>query len=257
MPDFRAVRGVIDLNADLGEGYATDEALLDLVTSASVACGVHAGDPAVMLRTAKSALARAVSLGAHPSYPDREGFGRRDTELPRDELLATLAYQIGAMRAVSEVAGSRVRFVKPHGALYNRSFVDADVAAAVVEAVCSFDDDKLAILCPPRSALAAEAAVAGVPTFLEAFADRAYRADGTLLPRSEPGAVVADPDVAARQAVRLALEGTVVATDGTVLALTADSICVHGDTPGAVTVAGAVRAALEEAGISIEPFIPH
>ena len=251
---LQAVRDSIDLNADLGEGYPTDEALLDLVTSASVACGFHAGDALVMLHTARSAASRGVVLGAHPSYEDREGFGRRDVSLSRDALVAIVGYQIGAMRAVARAAGTELRFVKPHGALYNRASVDEAVADAVAEAVTAAGDGALGLLCAPGSALADASTAAGLRCYLEAFADRAYRPDGTLLPRSEPGAVITDRDAAARQAVWLAREGTVVACDGSSLKIEADSICVHGDSPDAVGVATAVRAALEEAGVAVEPF---
>lgn len=249
------MRASIDLNADLGEGYPTDAAILDLVTSASVACGFHAGDPLVMYRTARAAAARGVVLGAHPSYNDRESFGRGETELGRDEVVAIVGYQIGAMGAVAHQAGTGIRFVKPHGALYNRASIDATVAGAVVEAVKGSGEGTLGLLCPPGSALAKAAASLGVTCFLEAFADRAYRADGTLADRAERGAVLTDHDAVARQAVGLAVDGVVVANDGTELRIDADSICVHGDGPHAVGIAGAVRAALEEAGVSIKPFM--
>jgi UPF0271 protein len=249
------VRASIDLNADLGEGYPTDAAILDLVTSASVACGFHAGDPLLMLRTARDAASRGVVLGAHPSYNDRESFGRSEAELGRDELVAIVGYQIGAMRAVAHQAGTVIRFVKPHGALYNRASIDAAVADAVVEAVKTSGEGALGLLCPPRSALAKAAASLGVQCFLEAFADRAYRADGTLVDRAERGAVLTDRDAAAQQAVSLAVDGVVAAIDGTELRIDADSICVHGDGPDAVGIARAIRAALEDAGVSVKPFI--
>lgn len=249
------MRASIDLNADLGEGYPTDAAILDLVTSASVACGLHASDPVMMYRTARAAASRGVVLGAHPGYNDRESFGRKETVLGRDELVAVVGYQIGAMRAVAQQAGTGIRFVKLHGALYNRASIEAAVADAVAEAVKTAGEGALGLLCPPRSALAKAADSLGVPCFLEAFADRAYRADGTLVDRAEPGAILTDHDAAARQAVRIAVDGVVVANDGTELRIDAHSICVHGDGPDAVGIAGAVRAALEDAGVSIKPFI--
>ena len=260
------MRASIDLNADLGEGCDDDETLLDLVSSASIACGLHAGSPALMLRTVRSAASRGVTVGAHPSYDDREGFGRRDLQMEQDELTAVVAYQIGAMRAVAGAAGTTVGFVKPHGALYNRASIEEAVADAVTDAITvavgqdpahpSGGVAALPVLCQPGSALAKVAARKGVTVLAEAFADRGYRADGTLLPRSHPGAILSDPQAAAHQAVRLAKDGTVLADDGTELALEADSICVHGDSPQAVAVARAVRAALEDAGIPVRPFAP-
>jgi UPF0271 protein len=245
----------VDLNADVGEGFPSDEAVLELVSSASVACGVHAGDPFVMLKTARAAVSRGVVIGAHPSYWDRDGFGRRDVEPGAEELLATVAFQIGAMRSVAAAAGGSVKFVKPHGALYNRAAVDATVAETVVEAMRLAADAPLALLCPAGSALADRAESEGLTIFRESFADRAYRPDGTLLSRKEPGSVLSDPDAAARQAVQLAKDGSVTACDGSVIRLKTDSICVHGDTPEAVTIARAVREALERAGVAVEPFL--
>ena len=245
----------VDLNADLGEGLPTDDALLRVVTSASIACGFHAGNPELMVRIARSAAAHGVAVGAHPSYCDREGFGRTDMDVPAETLVATVAYQVGAMRAATAVAGTTLRFVKPHGALYNRAAVDPAVAASVVEALGVAGDGTLALLCPAGSALAERAEAEGLPAFFEAFADRAYRPDGTLLSRSEPGSVLTDPDAVAQQALNLVTQGTVIAYDGSTVELNADSICVHGDTPGAVALARLVRNALEQAGLSVEPFI--
>jgi UPF0271 protein len=245
----------VDLNADLGEGQPGDEALLDLVTSASIACGVHAGSPSDMLKTASRAASRGVVLGAHPSYWDREGFGRRDMDVRPEELVAVLVYQIGAMAAVAASAGAALRFVKPHGALYNRAAVDASVAEAVVGAVRFSGIGSLALLCPGGSALADRARALHVPVFLEAFADRSYKADGTLMSREQAGSVLTDPELVAGQAVRLATEGTVVACDGSVVRVETDSICVHGDTAGAVDLARGVRQALERAGVTVEAFV--
>jgi UPF0271 protein len=245
----------VDLNADLGEGLPTDDALLEVVTSASIACGFHAGGPDLMVRVARSAATRGVTVGAHPSYCDREGFGRTDIDLPPETLVATVAYQVGAMRAAAAVAGTTLRFVKPHGALYNRAAVDPAVAAAVVEALGVAGEGMLAVLCPAGSTLAQRAEAEGLPAFFEAFADRAYRPDGTLLSRSEPGSVLTDPVAVGQQAVNLVTQGTVVASDGSTVELSADSICVHGDTPDAVALARVVRNVLEEAGLRVEPFL--
>ena len=194
-------------------------------------------------------------VGAHPSYCDRDGFGRTDMELPAATLVAVVAYQVGAMRAASATAGTRLRFVKPHGALYNRASVDWAVASSVVEAVQIAGEGTLALLCPAGSALAQRAEADGVPAFFEAFADRAYRPDGTLVSRAEPGSVLTDPTVVAEQALRLVTDGSVAAYDGSIIEMRADSICVHGDTPDAIALARAVRNALEEAGLSVEPFL--
>ena len=245
----------IDLNADLGEGLSTDDALLEVVTSASIACGFHAGSPELMVRIARTAAARGVAIGAHPSYCDREGFGRGDMDLPAETLVALVAYQVGAMRAAAAVAGTSLRFVKPHGALYHRAAVDLVVAGSVVEALKIAGDGTLALLCPSGSALARRAEAHGVPAFFEAFADRAYRPDGTLLSRSEPGSVLTDPDAVTQQAMDLATRGTVAAYDGSIVELKAHSICVHGDTPDAVALARAVRNALQEAGLSVQSFL--
>lgn len=247
---------VMDLNADVGEGLAVDADLLGIVTSANVACGFHAGDPLTMVETARRAAAAGVVVGAHPSYDDREGMGRRDLEVPPDRLGADLVYQLGAAAAAAGVAGARLAYVKPHGALYNRSAVDARLAEVVVSAVVAVGPTlgPLALLCPPGSALAEEGLRRGVATYAEAFADRAYAPDGNLVARSEPGAVLSIPDRAAEQAVALACEGRARAVDGSWVEVPASSICVHGDTPGALDVARAVRDALLAAGVELRPF---
>ena len=250
--------GAIDLNADIGEGGVADHDLLQVVTSASVACGFHAGDPHTMLTTARRAGAGGVVVGAHPSYPDRDGFGRRPMELPPEQLLAAVAYQVGAMAAAAATAGTSVGYVKLHGALYNRAAEDPATAEVVLEAVRSAAvtaGRALPLLCPPRSELAARAARADVTVYVEAFADRAYRPDGRLADRSEPGAVISDPGAVATRVVELVRERRVTAVDGTVLRMEADSICVHGDTPGALHLARAVRRALEDAGLAVRPFV--
>lgn len=242
----------MDLNADLGEGSAADGDLLALVTSASIACGSHAGDPLTMLRTARLAAGRGVAVGAHPSFPDREGFGRRPFSLPADELFATVVYQVRAMTAAAAAAGTSVRFVKPHGALYNQAAADPAVAEPVVRAAAELG---LPVLCPHGSHLQKVASAAGVACYTEAFADRAYAPDGSLVPRHVPGAVLREVEAVAGQARRLALHGEVVATDGSVIRVPADSLCVHGDSPGALGLARSVRSTLEAAGVTLRPFL--
>lgn len=249
----------VDLNVDLGEGTPHDAGLLEVVTSASVACGLHAGSPQTMVDTARAAAAQNVAVGAHPSYDDRDGFGRRPVEMAATDLVALVAYQVGAMAAAAGVAGTAVRFVKPHGALYNRAAVDPMVAEAVVAAVemagRSVANPSLALLCPAGSEMARRAEAARLPWFAEAFADRLYAPDGTLASRSRPGAVIDDPAVVARQALDLALRGRARTFEGAAVEVTAHSICLHGDTPGAFELARSVRRALEDAGVSIAPFL--
>ena len=243
----------VDLNADVGEGAGDDDMVLDVVSSASVACGVHAGDHDTMRRTLEAATRRGVVVGAHPSYPDRSGFGRRPLALAPAQITDEVLSQVLALETLAAAYGSRVRFVKPHGALYLRMAEDESCAAAVAEAVRAAGD--LVLLAPAGSPTIGAATALGVRVATEAFADRAYLADGRLAPRSEPGAVVDDPAEAARRALRIAVDGEVTAVDGTVIELTASSICVHGDTPGAAALAAGVRAALERAGVSVLPFV--
>ncbi|MFF2654924.1 LamB/YcsF family protein [Streptomyces sp. NPDC058045] len=249
----------LDLNADLGEGFGhwrltDDEALLSLVTSANVACGFHAGDAPTMRRVCELAAARGVSVGAQVSYRDLAGFGRRAMEVPAAELAAEVAYQIGALRVFAHAAGTRVGYVKPHGALYNRVVHDEEQAAAVAEGVL-LAGGTLPVLGLPGSRLLEHAAKAGLPAVEEAFADRAYTADGTLVPRGHGGAVLTDPEVVAARAVELATTGTVRAVTGERVPVAARSLCLHGDTPGAVGTARRVRAALAAAGIRVEAFV--
>jgi UPF0271 protein len=246
-----AGRTSVDLNADLGEGGGADRELLEVVSSVSVACGFHAGSPLTMVQTARLAAARQVAVGAHPSYADREGFGRRPLTLPPDEMFAIVVYQVGAMAAAAAAAGTQLQFVKPHGALYNQAAVDPAVAEPVVRAVAAAS---LGLLCPGGSEIQRRAIEAGVPCFSEVFADRAYLPDGTLAGRDLPGAVLHDSQEVARRAVRLVVEGEVVATDGSIIEIAGDSVCLHGDTPGALDLARSVRRAIEDAGISIRPF---
>ncbi|MBG0812713.1 LamB/YcsF family protein [Planomonospora sp. ID82291] len=249
---------VIDLNADLGEGYGIwrlgdDEALLDVVTSANVACGFHAGDPLTIRRTCEAAVARGVRIGAQVSYRDLAGFGRREMEVDPEELRAEVLYQLAAVDGVARAVGGRVSYVKPHGALYNRACRDLEQAEAVAAAVADYDRG-LPVLTLPGSAVHGAAARHGLVAVAEAFADRAYTAAGALVPRRSPGAVIHDPDAVAARAVRMATARAVVAADGSEVPVDARSICVHGDTPGAVRLARAVRDALVAAGVALEAF---
>ena len=248
----------MDLNSDLGEGYGRwafgdDAALLEIVTSANVACGFHAGDPATIDRTVRTATEHGVAIGAQVSYPDLVGFGRREIDVPPEDLTADVLYQIGALEAFARAAGSRVRYVKPHGALYNRIARDPVQAAAVVEAIRRYDP-VLPLLTLPGSAAMRAVQEAGIPAVAEGFADRAYTAEGRLVSRREPGAVLHDPGQVATRAVVMATEGRVETVDGGQVAVQVRSLCVHGDTPGAVELAKAVRAALDEAGLPLEAF---
>ncbi|WP_375500188.1 LamB/YcsF family protein [uncultured Jatrophihabitans sp.] len=248
----------MDLNADLGEGFGVwrlgdDDALLDIVTSANVACGFHAGDPLTMRRVCAAAAARAVTIGAQVGYRDLAGFGRRRIDMASDELSADVLYQLGALDACAVAAGTRVRYVKPHGALYNTAADDPAQAGAIVEAVAAYDDS-LPILGLPDSALGDAADRVGLTFVPEAFADRGYLASGRLVSRVADGAVLDDVDSVVTRAVAFALEQRVSAVDGSDVAVPARSLCVHGDTPGAVELASAVRAALVNAGVEVTAF---
>ena len=251
---------VVDLNSDLGEGFGIwqlgdDDALLDVITSANVACGFHAGDPNIMRRVCEAAVSRGVSIGAQVGYHDLAGFGRRNIDVDSASLTNDVIYQIGALDGFARTAGSRVRYVKPHGALYNRAVHDEDQATAVVAAVIAYDPT-LQLLGLPGSALLRHAEQAGLPTVTEAFADRGYTTQATLVPRSQPGALLHDPAVVAQRMVQMLTTGRMQSVDGVEIAVSAESICVHGDTPGAVTMAVSVRKALAEAGVEIRAFAP-
>ncbi|RZL92185.1 MAG: 5-oxoprolinase subunit PxpA, partial [Variovorax sp.] len=240
----------VDLNADLGEGAPDDAALLGLVSSANIACGWHAGDARLMQATVAAALARGVAIGAHPSYPDRENFGRTELQLNAAQVRADLIYQIGALDALARAAGGRLHHVKPHGALYNQAARDpvlADAVAAAVRAV----DPALALYGLAGSALLRAAGRAGLRAVAEVFADRGYRADGSLVPRSEPGAFVASVDEAVRRTLRMVREGVVEAVSGETVALQVQTICLHGDGPHALAFARAIHAALRDAGVTL------
>ncbi|MCU1536775.1 MAG: Lactam utilization protein LamB [Humibacillus sp.] len=249
----------IDLNADVGESFGAwvlgdDEAVLGVVTSANVACGFHAGDPLTLRRACRYAAERGVAVGAQVGYRDLAGFGRRFIDVAPDELEAEIAYQTGALDALARIEGTRVSYVKPHGALYNAVVDHEEQAAAVVAAVRAVDPT-LPLLGLPGSAVLRLATEAGLRAVPEAFADRAYTAEGQLVPRSQAGAVLHDPQEVATRTVRLVAEGVVTAVDGSEVEVAAESVCIHGDTPGAVAMAVAVRAALESAGVELRSFV--
>jgi 5-oxoprolinase (ATP-hydrolysing) subunit A len=249
----------IDLNADLGEAFGAwtlgdDDALLEVITSANVACGFHAGDPTVLRRTCERAVEQGVVIGAQVGYRDLAGFGRRFVDMDPHDLTNDVLYQLGALEAFARVAGTRIRYVKPHGALYNAIVHHEEQAEAVVEAVRRYDAT-LPVLGLPGSVWLAAAEGAGLTPVPEAFADRAYTPEGTLVSRREPGAVLHDPDEVAVRSVRMATQQEVVAADGSVVAVRAGSVCVHGDSEGAVSMAAAVRRGLEEAGVRVAAFV--
>jgi 5-oxoprolinase (ATP-hydrolysing) subunit A len=247
----------IDLNADVGEGFGPwpmgdDEHLVPLVSSVNVACGLHAGDPATIERTVRLAVAAGAAVGAHPGYPDLAGFGRRELAMPPAELEATILYQVGAVAAFARDAGVELHHVKPHGALYNAAAHDPKLAETVARAVRRWSRD-VVLYGLAGSALIDAGRDAGLAVAAEAFPDRAYEPDGTLCSRSLAGAVLTDSAAIAARAVGMARDGRVVATDGTTLTIEAQTICLHGDTPGAAAHAAAVRRALAEASVDVRP----
>ncbi len=249
---------MIDLNSDLGESFGAwrtgrDADVLRFVSSANVACGFHAGDPGVMRATVAAAKAAGVAVGAHPGFPDLQGFGRRAMALSPDEIYAAALYQIGALRAFCAASGVELCHVKPHGAMYNGAARKYEEAQAVAAAVRDAGGG-LILLGLAGSAFERAARECGVPFAAEAFADRAYMPDGTLVPRSRPDAFVRDPEAAADRVVRMAREGVVEAADGTLVALRADSVCLHGDSETAVATARTLRERLEENGVVIAPL---
>ncbi|MCR1827122.1 LamB/YcsF family protein [Pseudomonas oleovorans] len=248
----------IDLNSDLGESFGQwhmgdDAAMLDIVTSANVACGFHAGDPAGILRTLRAAAAKGVTIGAHVAYPDLVGFGRRNMDIASFDLTADVIYQIGALQALATAAGTSVRYVKPHGALYNTIAHDTRQALAVIEAIRAVDA-RLVLVALAGSPLIELARHEGLTCIAEAFADRAYTPTGALVSRREPGAVLHDAEQVAQRMLRLVQTGEIEAIDGSVTRIEADSICVHGDSPGAIQMAREVRQLLEQSGVSLQPF---
>jgi UPF0271 protein len=252
---MRRMAATIDLNADLGESFGRwtlgdDEGLVPHLTSANLACGMHAGDPTVMERSVALCAAAGVAIGAQPGYPDLAGFGRRVLPMTPSEVEAVVRYQVGALYAFTRAAGVELRHVKPHGALYNAAATDPALAAAIARAVAGFSRDLLLFGLASSVAMAGAAADAGLRFVAEAFADRRYLPDGALQPRAEAGSVISEPEVAADQAASV-VRGTVVAVDGTSVPLEAESICCHGDTPGAVAIAAAVRARLAVEGVEV------
>ncbi|TLM74964.1 LamB/YcsF family protein [Pseudarthrobacter sp. NamB4] len=249
----------IDLNSDVGESFGNwtmgdDAAMFRSVSSANVACGFHAGDPSTIAQTCRDAVAAGISIGAHVGYRDLAGFGRRFMDCSPTELADDVLYQLGALEAIARAAGGAIRYVKPHGALYNTIVTHHAQAQAVVDAVKAFGGD-LPLLLLPGSVALSTAEAAGLRGVAEAFADRAYNPDGTLVSRREPGAVLHDEEAVAANMVRLATEGTIIARDGSAIRTSAESICLHGDTAGAVSMAAAVRRELETAGVEIRSFV--
>ena len=240
----------IDLNADLGEGDASDAALLDIITSANIACGGHAGDEGTMRQAVRLARTRGVGIGAHPSYPDREGFGRRALDLPHEVLVVSLAGQIDRLARVAREEGGALVHVKAHGALYSIAVDDHEVARAIGEAVRAVDRGLL-VVALAGSRMAGVFREMRIRTIEEAFIDRAYTADGRLVSRDRPGALITDPQHAAARAVRLVQEGVVASIDGADLRVRAETLCIHADTPGSSGIAAAVRAALEASGVRL------
>lgn len=247
---------MIDLNSDIGESFGAyvmgdDRAVMKSITSANVACGFHAGDPIVLRSTIISCAETGVAVGAHPGYPDLVGFGRRNIACTPEEVYADCLYQIGAIAAFCRASSLELQHVKPHGAMYNQAAKSPEMAAAIVAAIKDAGGS-LILMGLANSEFERAAMAAGVPFAAEAFADRAYMADGSLVPRSKPGSVIHDAEAAAERVVRMATDGTVTAIDGTVISFRPASICMHGDTPEAVEMAAAVRKALESAGVQIK-----
>jgi 5-oxoprolinase (ATP-hydrolysing) subunit A len=242
----------VDLNADVGEGM-DDGALLPYLTSANVACGLHAGDPTVMDATVAQALARGVRVGAHPGYPDRENFGRIRIEMAADAVEKLVLFQIGALEGFVRSRGAKLTHVKPHGALYHAGAESMDIARAIAAGVRRAGED-LVVVGQPGSLLLEAALEAGLASAREAFADRRYRADGGLVSRTEPDALLTDPEEASAQAVSLARDGFVLARDGTRVPVQADTICLHGDTPGAPEIARRIRERFRREGIAVAPL---
>ncbi len=248
----------IDINSDLGESFGAwkmgdDSAMLDIVSSANVACGFHAGDPAGILKTVKAAAERGVSIGAHVGYRDLAGFGRRNMDPTSEELIGDVIYQIGALQGLAKAAGTRVTYVKPHGALYNTIAIDKRQAKDVIDAILAIDPS-LVLMALAGSQLVEQARAAGLTVVSEAFADRAYTPEGNLVSRREKGSVLHDPDLIAERMVRMVKDGVIEAIDGTLTKVDAQSICVHGDSEGAVAMAKRLREKFEQSGLTIRSF---
>lgn len=248
----------IDLNSDLGESFGAytigmDAEVLAQITSANIACGFHAGDPLVMARTVALARAANVSIGAHPGFPDLAGFGRRAMKCSPAEIKAYVQYQIGALQGFAVEQGMQLQHVKAHGALYNMAVKDLSIGEAIATAVAAVDRE-LILLCPYGSAMAKAGEKAGLRVACEVFADRAYQADGSLVPRTQAGAIIHDRAEAVQRTVRMVLEGSVTAISGEEIPIRADSVCVHGDNPEALAFTRDIHRALEDAGVTVAPF---
>ena len=248
----------IDLNSDLGESFGAytlgmDEGLMEFITSANVACGWHAGDPLVMQKTIRAAVKNSVAVGAHPGYPDLLGFGRREIKITPEEAYAYVLYQLGALNAFAQAEGVKLQHIKPHGALYNQACKDEKLAGAICCAAQIFDRE-LIVLAPYNSAFRTAAEAIGQPFAGEFFADRAYLPDGSLAPRSQPGAVIHDADEACRRVLQMAREGTVTCIDGSKLSMRCVSVCVHGDNAEALATVRKIRSALEAEGVLLQPM---
>jgi len=247
----------IDLNCDMGESFGAwvmgnDTEVLPLVTSANIACGFHAGDPGTMRKTVAAALGNGVALGAHPGLPDLAGFGRRNMDITPQQAYDLVVVQVGAMAATAASQGARLHHVKAHGALYNMAVRDAALTRAIAQAVHGIDPS-LVFYALASSDMARIAEEVGLTVAHEVFADRSYQSDGSLTPRSRPDAMITDPNVSIQQVLRMVKEGRVTAVDGTDVPVRADTLCIHGDQPGAVVFAKAIRAALQDAGIDVKP----
>lgn len=250
----------IDLNCDMGESFGVysigmDDAVIRYITSSNIACGFHAGDPMVISRTVKMAADHGAAIGAHPGFPDLMGFGRRNMDCTIEEVRNYVIYQVGAIRAFCKIHGLRLQHVKPHGSLYNMSVGNEEMSRAIAEAVAAVDSDLILMTLAGKHAelMAGIAREAGIRIALEAFPDRAYTPEGALASRNTPGAVITDPGAAAERAVRMALEGRVIAMDGNSIPMEVHTLCVHGDTQNAVEMARAIRMALDAEGIEIVP----
>jgi UPF0271 protein len=253
-----SMKSKIDINCDLGESYGeftvgNDAKIMPYITSANIACGFHAGDPLTMARTINLAKKHKVAVGAHPGYPDIMGFGRREMQLTSEEAMSYTIYQVSALQGFAGAANVKLQHVKPHGAFYNTAARDASLSKAIVEAVRALDES-LIVFAPPKSTLAKTAAKKGLKVGCEFFADRAYNSDGSLVSRKQPNAVIQDPRKVVERAVRVAKDGTVIAVDGEVASLgEVHTICVHGDTPAAASLAQALERGLTRKGIEVVP----
>jgi len=242
----------IDLNADLGEGCSTDAAILELVSSINIACGVHAGNAETMQNLVRAARARAIAIGAHPSFPDREHFGRREMQLPLPVVRAELLYQIGALDAIARAEGAELAHVKPHGALYNQAAREPELAQCIARAVRDFNP-RLKVMALAGSPMIDVLRAEGLQPIAEGFADRGYRPNGQLAPRGTPGALIDDTDAMLAQVLSLVRTGTVTAQDGSLVSLRVDSICLHGDGPHALEFARAIRTRLQQERVEVLP----